>query len=60
MAIIHGGTSTTVNGGKKVTTVTNYGKGHDGKPNTSANPEERIVDAHGKVEYKRSKDIKKD
>ena len=56
MTILHGGAHT--DDGKTVKEARTYGVGKDGKPNTAANPEIKVVDSHGKVEWKRSKDIK--
>jgi hypothetical protein len=56
MPILHGGART--EDGKTVKEVKAYGVGTDGKQNTSANPQIKVTDAHGKVEWKRSKDVK--
>jgi hypothetical protein len=56
MPILHGGAKT--NDGKTVKEVKTYGVGTDGKANTEANPQIKVADVHGKVEWKRSKDVK--
>ena len=56
MSILHGGDH--AKGGKTVKEAKTYGVGRDGKPNTAANPEIKVVDTHGKVEWLRSKDVK--
>lgn len=56
MSILHGGDKT--DNGKTVKEARTYGVGRDGKPNSAANPEMKVVDNHGKVEWLRSKDVK--
>lgn len=55
MSIVHGGAR--VNGEKTVKETKTYGVGKDGKPNSAANPEMKVVDHNGKVEWLRSKDV---
>lgn len=56
MSILHGGDK--ADGGKTVKETKTYGVGKDGKANTVANPEMKVVDPHGNVEWLRSKDVK--
>ena len=56
MTILHGGAKTS--DGKTVKEVKSYGTDSSGNAFTSADPGIKVVDAHGKVEWLRKKDVK--